>query len=197
MRGCVRQRGRTWAYWVDVGTDPATGKRKQRTKGGFPSKKAAQLALNEVLSEVQQGTKKEVQMSETEDFLASMIPRQVEADTALHNGDAAPRIALWSRRDPVAVLGAAKNASGWDDVRPLFEWVAAMFSNCESFDLEVIAAGVSGDLAYTVGYEHTKASMNGESKSYTLRVTHTYRREDGEWKIAHRHGDTATEVELT
>jgi hypothetical protein len=33
-------------------------------------------------------------VSETEDFLATMIPRQVEAETALHNGDAAPRMAL-------------------------------------------------------------------------------------------------------
>ena len=131
-------------------------------------------------------------MSETEDFLATMIPRQIHADTALHNGDAAPRMALWSRRDPVTVLGAARSASGWGDVRDLFKWVAAMFSNCESFDLDIIAAGASGDLAYTVGFEHTKASINGAPRSYTLRVTHSYRREDGEWKIAHRHADTAT-----
>jgi hypothetical protein len=25
---------------------------------------------------------------------------------------------------------------------------------------------------------------------YTLRVTHAYRREDGEWKIVHRHADS-------
>ncbi len=133
---------------------------------------------------------KDPEMSETRDFLAAMIPRQVEADTALHNGDAGARMELWSRRDPVTVLGAAKSATGWDDVKQLFEWVASMFSKCESFDLDVIAAGVSGDLTYTVGYEHTKVSIHGEPKSYTLRVTHTYRREEGEWKIAHRHADS-------
>jgi ketosteroid isomerase-like protein len=134
-------------------------------------------------------------MSETEDFLAAMISRQIEADTALHNGDAAPRMALWSRRDPVTLLGAAKSATGWDEVRRTSEWVASRFSDCESFNLDLIAAGASGDLAYTVGYEHTKASINGAAQAYTLRVTHTYRREDGEWKIAHRHGDSATPVE--
>jgi len=33
-------------------------------------------------------------------------------------------------------------------------------------------------------------TVNGEPRSYTLRVTHVYRREDGQWRIVHRHGDT-------
>jgi ketosteroid isomerase-like protein len=135
-------------------------------------------------------------MSETEEFLAAMIPRQVAADTALHKGEAAARIALWSHRDPVTVLGAAVSATGWDDIRRLFEWLATRFSNYESSNLDIIAAGVSGDLAYTVGYEHTKVAIDGVPKSYTLRVTHAYRREDGDWKIAHRHADAATAVEI-
>jgi ketosteroid isomerase-like protein len=135
-------------------------------------------------------------MSDTDDFLAAMIPRQIDADTALHNGDAAPRMALWSRRDPVTLLGAAVNATGWEDISRTFEWLATTFSDCESFELDVIAAGASGDLAYTVAWEHTRATINGTPKSYTLRVTHAYRREDGDWKIAHRHGDAATAVEL-
>jgi ketosteroid isomerase-like protein len=45
-------------------------------------------------------------------------------------------------------------------------------------------------MAYTVGYEHTSASWNGVPlKPYCLRVTHVYRRESGEWRIAHRHAD--------
>ena len=31
----LRKRGKKWAYWVDVGKDPATGKRKQVSKSGF------------------------------------------------------------------------------------------------------------------------------------------------------------------
>ena len=46
-----------------------------------------------------------------------------------------------------------------------------------------------GDLAYTVGYEHTQAIVDGEPRSYTLRVTQVYRREGGEWKVVHRHAD--------
>lgn len=45
------------------------------------------------------------------------------------------------------------------------------------------------DLAYTVVFEKTSCSVNGEPRSYRLRATHTYRREDGEWRIVHRHAD--------
>jgi ketosteroid isomerase-like protein len=56
---------------------------------------------------------------------------------------------------------------------------------------DFLAAGVSGDLASTVGYEYTSVSWDGTPLDpYTLRVTHAYRREDGEWKIAHRHADS-------
>jgi ketosteroid isomerase-like protein len=129
-------------------------------------------------------------MSELDDFLTPTLARQVTADEALHNGDPTPRLALWSTNDPVTVLGAMRSASGWDEVSQLFRWVGSRFSECTSFRFELIAAGVSGDLAYTVGYEHTSVSMDGAPvEPYTLRVTHVYRREDGEWKIVHRHAD--------
>jgi ketosteroid isomerase-like protein len=59
-----------------------------------------------------------------------------------------------------------------------------------SSEYEVLAAGASGDLAYIVGIEHTTASIGGAApKSYSLRATTIFRREDGEWKVVHRHGD--------
>jgi ketosteroid isomerase-like protein len=130
-------------------------------------------------------------MSELQEFLDEFVPRQQAADDAIHAGDAEPRKALWSHQDPVTVLGAfGVAASGWDECEEVFDWLATVFTGSESFELEIIAAGVSGDLAYTVGYERSIASRNGEpAKPNRLRVTHVYRREGGEWKIVHRHGD--------
>lgn len=51
MKGSVKKRGKTYQYVVDVGTDPFTGKRTQKTKGGFKRQKDAQAALNQVLHE--------------------------------------------------------------------------------------------------------------------------------------------------
>lgn len=56
MRGHVHRRSNRWAYVVDVGRDPGTGRRRQRTKGGFPTRKAAEQALAEVIRDLGRGT---------------------------------------------------------------------------------------------------------------------------------------------
>jgi ketosteroid isomerase-like protein len=126
---------------------------------------------------------------ETDSFVAEMLPRQRAAEQAIHNGDAEPRIALWSRTDPVTVFGAKLSASGWADVETLFRNVASWFSDSAEYEFEVTAAGASGDLAYTIGYEHNQVKVEGRPRTYTLRVTHVYRREDGQWRVVHRHAD--------
>jgi ketosteroid isomerase-like protein len=133
------------------------------------------------------------QHTELDDFLASTMPHLVEAERAIHNGDAQPRHAMWSRNEPVTVFGAWLSRSGQEDVRGLFDDLAETFSDCTSYGEELVAAGTSGDLAYTVTYENSSVSVNGKPRTYTLRVTHVYRREDGEWKIVHRHGDEMAE----
>jgi ketosteroid isomerase-like protein len=127
--------------------------------------------------------------TQTEMFLAELLPTQRAAEEAIHNGDADPRLALWSHRDPVTLYGAELSGSGWTDLEPMFRVVASWFSGSQEFEFEVIAAGASGDLAYTVGYERNKVQVDGALRTYTLRVTHAYRREEGRWKIVHRHAD--------
>src|SRR5689334_12500394 len=128
--------------------------------------------------------------SPTEEFLAEMLPRQTAAERAMHNGDAGPRTALWSKADPVSLFGAwLPIRTGWADVSDAFRRVAAQFSDSREYRFEVVAAGASGDLAYTIGYEHNVVTLNGKPATYTLRVTHVYRREEGGWRIVHRHGD--------
>ena len=85
--------------------------------------------------------------TEAEDFLGEMLPKQVAADRAIHNGDAQPRLALWSHHDPVTVFGAAMSGSGWKELSAMFGTVASWFSDSQEYDFEVVAAGASGDLA--------------------------------------------------
>lgn len=132
-------------------------------------------------------------MTDRDEFLTWVKTTLHEAELALHNGNAAPRRAVWSRREPVSILGAWRNASGQSELEELFSLLAASFSDCTSYAFELQAYDVVGDMAYTAGLEHTSASVDGTPRTYTLRATQVYRRENGEWKVAHRHADTVTE----
>ena len=137
-------------------------------------------------------------MANVDEFLGSVLPHLTAADTAIHNGDAGPRTALWSRKDPVTLFGALQIKTGWHEIEPVFEWLASRFSNCESFEYEVLAAGVSGDLAYIAGIEHTTAAVgDAPAQAYELRVTTVFRREEGEWKVVHRHADPVPGTDST
>ena len=59
-RGCKCKKkkctcGSRWAFLVDIGIDPLTGKRKQKGKGGFKTKQEAQSAAAVLIYEIEQG----------------------------------------------------------------------------------------------------------------------------------------------
>jgi hypothetical protein len=142
-----------------------------------------------VALQVQEHTKG---MSSGDDFLAWVKSELHEAELALHNGDPGPRRGIWSRNKPVSVLGAWRNAYGLEELDRLFTELGESFSDCTSYDFELQVWDVVGDMAYTAGLEHVSTSVDGEPRTFTLRATQIYRCEGGQWKVAHRHADTAS-----
>jgi ketosteroid isomerase-like protein len=116
-------------------------------------------------------------MSELEEFLSQMLPRYIRAVDAMHNGDPALFVEVWSRRNPVTLLAAAASApAGWESVIEAQRSVASLFSNGTPLDFELIAAEVNGELAYTVGYERCSVSAHGgPAGPVFLRATQIYR----------------------
>jgi len=55
MKGHVRRHGAGWQYTIDLGTDSATNKRKQRSKGGFSTEREAEKAMIFLINEVNTG----------------------------------------------------------------------------------------------------------------------------------------------
>ncbi|TCC46819.1 nuclear transport factor 2 family protein [Kribbella capetownensis] len=128
-------------------------------------------------------------MTERDEFLDFVGTQLREAEVAIHNGDAGPRRAIWSVRDPVTVFGAWMTGTTATAAEEIFGRLEENFTDCSSYTFELISADLSGDVGYTIGYEHTSASWQGEPRQYTLRVTQLYRRESGAWKVFHRHAD--------
>jgi ketosteroid isomerase-like protein len=130
-------------------------------------------------------------MNDLEQFRATILARHIEAEEAFVQGDPRPRMELWSNRDPVSLYGAiGMSEFGWDRLSRTFEWVASRFSDVTDFRIDIELVEVVGDLAYVLWFERFNGSVAGRAvEPITVRVTHVYRRENGAWKIVHRHAD--------
>ncbi len=83
MAGSVRKRGATWLFVVDVGRDEE-GKRKQKFRGGFATKKAAEEALRQFLNRLDTGFLPEAEKLTFRAFMARWLKHhqsQVEPKT--------------------------------------------------------------------------------------------------------------------
>lgn len=93
--------------------------------------------------------------------------------------------------DPVTLFAArGLRNSGTEQVTATFRMVAAEFSAVRDYQWDLLASGVSGDLAFTVAIERYTASLRGAPPAeQELRVTHVYRCENGHWRAIHRNAD--------
>jgi ketosteroid isomerase-like protein len=143
-----------------------------------------------IVGTVRPAASRGVNVAEVDDFLAEVLPTVRAADVAFHNGDDGPRMALWSHETPVTFFGANLTKSGWDELAPAFASLASKFSHLGGYEVEIIAAGISGDLGYIVAKEHETTTVHGaQPEAYTLRATTIFRREHGQWRQVHRHAD--------
>jgi ketosteroid isomerase-like protein len=133
------------------------------------------------------------QTSSSDSSLRSFLPQFEAGINGFINGDPT----IWkknaSHRDDVTIMGGwGGMAKGWTKVDPWYDWAAARFKESGAkVRVEYISSEVSGNLAYTVAIERSEALVVGQDKPVTmaLRVTHVFRREDGAWKLVHRHAD--------
>lgn len=124
--------------------------------------------------------------------LQQTLDRVRAATVAMGQGDPEPYMRLWSRADGVSLFGAwGPCKQGWGELGQTFRWVATRFGGGE-LRCEDVIVSVSGDLAYTVGYERGNVVVDaGDPQPMSIRVTHIYSKEDGEWRLVHRHADLA------
>jgi ketosteroid isomerase-like protein len=126
-------------------------------------------------------------MSDWDDLTA----RLDEALRRFVDGDPEPYKSLWSRRDDVTIFGAwGAWEQGWAAVGPRLDWAASRFAHGR-IDRHNLFRAADQDIAFSVDIEHIGARIDGASQAREtpLRVTHLCRREDGQWRIVHRHAD--------
>lgn len=130
-------------------------------------------------------------MSSDADFDRFMDGREAIGQ-AYVSGDARPLAEISARQDPATFFsplgGCVRGAA---DVLSTNEEGAGHFLPGGDTQFEILHMSTSGDLGYWVGVQHAKVLMNGQDAPVAmhLRVTEIFRREDGGWKLIHRHAD--------
>ena len=126
-------------------------------------------------------------MSDWDEFTKQLL----DALRRFAQGDAEPYKSLWSHADDVTIFGGwGAYEQGWAEVEPRLEWAASRYSK-GWLDRENLLDGVDQAVGYSVDIERSGARFDNapEVREASLRVTHLFRREEGWWRIVHRHAD--------
>ena len=104
---------------------------------------------------------------------------------------------LWSRRDDVTLGNPfGPPVRGWEAVSARLDLAASNYRDGQDYEFENISTVVTRELAYTVEIERIRTRVGGSNDltAIAIRATTVFRREDGTWKVTHRHGDPITSM---
>ncbi len=107
-------------------------------------------------------------------------------------GDVSAIKSLYSHAaDATSFYGWGGYEKGWDGVSKRWDWAGQQFQGGH-VRYEAITTVVTPDIFYTTDietYENQRMSGVAGLTGWTNRVTHIFRRENGEWRLLHRHGN--------
>jgi ketosteroid isomerase-like protein len=104
---------------------------------------------------------------------------------------------LWSRRDDVTLANPfGPPVRGWEEVSARLDLAASNYRDGRDYEFENVSTVVTAELAYTVDIERIRTRVGGsdELSAVAIRATSVFRREDGRWRVTHRHGDSITSM---
>jgi ketosteroid isomerase-like protein len=127
--------------------------------------------------------------------LEHAIERSHEALASILKGDSSGYKALFSHRDDVTLGNPfGPYARGRKNVEATLDGAASHYRDGEVTGAELIATYATSDLTCVVEVEHGRAKVGGGADlvPVSVRVTSVFRREQGEWRLIHRHADPIT-----
>ena len=124
--------------------------------------------------------------------VAAAIARLHAAMARVANGDVTAIKALYSHSDDAtSFYGWGGYERGWDAVSKRWDWAGQQFQG-GSVSYQNVTTVAAGDIFFTTDIEtyagQHMAGVEGLA-GWTNRVTHIFRREAGDWRLVHRHGN--------
>ena len=134
----------------------------------------------------------------TAEALDQAIERYHLALGEFMKGNYEPAKKLFSERGDVTLGNPfGPFARGWTQAVETMKRAAANYRDGEASGFDTMSKYVTSDLAYTVEVERLKSKVGGREDfaPVNLRVTTIFRREEGRWRLVHRHADPITTVQ--
>jgi ketosteroid isomerase-like protein len=122
---------------------------------------------------------------------ADLANRMARANAALMRGDARTYADLMNHASDFTLMQpfGGKVVHGFVRSPEHLARLGGFFRNGD-FAQEVVQSISSGDVAVLVLIENQTVEVDGlPAQAWPLRVTLVFRREEGEWRLAHRHAD--------
>lgn len=108
------------------------------------------------------------------------------------NGDVSEIKALYSHSDDAtSFYGWGGYEKGWQAVSQRWDWAGTQFKG-GTVRYENVSTVVTPDLFYVTDIETFENQRMADMENITgwsNRVTHIFRKEHGEWRLLHRHGN--------
>jgi ketosteroid isomerase-like protein len=137
-------------------------------------------------------------MGNAVDDLDQVIEQYHSALGEFMKGNHEPAEQLFSEREDVTLGNPfGPFVRGWTRVVETMQRAASHYRDGEASGFDSVSRFGTGDLAYIVEVERLKTKVGGREDvaPVNLRVTTIFRREDGRWRIIHRHADPITTVQ--
>jgi steroid delta-isomerase-like uncharacterized protein len=109
------------------------------------------------------------------------------------NGDNTDWKAMCSNQPDVSVAGRAGGFEvGWPEVEKRYDWVRDQYV-AGDLSYETTNWYVAGNLGFILEIARGEILLKGKQapEHIDVRITHILRREEGQWKLLHRHADNA------
>ena len=129
--------------------------------------------------------------TESDDDVAALVEMCGVAASAFIRGDAREYARLISHADDFTLMApfGGDVRRGFDTSEQALDELSKFFTDGEA-QIEVAATYASGDLAVLVLVERQRGRIGGlPEQDLSIRVTLVFRRDDGAWRLVHRHAD--------
>ena len=127
--------------------------------------------------------------------IGQVIEQYHSACHAFATGDPAAVKSLYARSDDVLLANPFGGSSrGWTAVSEALDLASSNLREGKPVPFEEVSRSTGADLVTLFEHEHWETKVGGRSEPspFDLRVTTTFRRDGGSWKVVGRHADPLT-----